>query len=98
MASSQTGMCSCLLLTPVQSSCSTFSIDSQARCQTDRFVFPPIFSHTVYIAAVARTPLGSFNGSLASLSATDLGIHAVKGKRRTTGFLSLFIFSENTRS
>ncbi|KAK3823145.1 MAG: Thiolase, N-terminal domain-containing protein [Benniella sp.] len=36
-------------------------------------------SQTVYIAAVARTPLGSFNGSLASLSAIDLGTHAVKG-------------------
>jgi acetyl-CoA C-acetyltransferase len=34
----------------------------------------------VYIVAVARTPLGSFNGSLASFSATELGSLAVKGK------------------
>ncbi|KAF8978873.1 erg10, acetyl-CoA C-acetyltransferase [Entomortierella lignicola] len=36
-------------------------------------------SNSVYIAAVARTPIGSFNGSLASFSATDLGVIAVKG-------------------
>ncbi|ORZ27255.1 Thiolase, N-terminal domain-domain-containing protein [Lobosporangium transversale] len=35
--------------------------------------------NTVYIAAVARTPIGSFNGSLASLSAVELGSIAVKG-------------------
>ncbi|KAG0311805.1 erg10, acetyl-CoA C-acetyltransferase [Dissophora globulifera] len=35
--------------------------------------------NTVYIAAVARTPIGSFNGSLASLSAIELGSIAVKG-------------------
>jgi acetyl-CoA C-acetyltransferase len=33
----------------------------------------------VYIAAVARTPIGAFQGSLSSLSAVDLGVHAVKG-------------------
>ena len=33
----------------------------------------------VYIAAVARTPIGSFQGSLSSLTAIDLGVHAVKG-------------------
>ncbi|KAK1764895.1 putative acetyl acetyltransferase [Phialemonium atrogriseum] len=32
----------------------------------------------VYIAAVARTPVGSFLGSLSSLSATQLGSHAIK--------------------
>ncbi|KAI7863828.1 Thiolase, N-terminal domain-containing protein [Spinellus fusiger] len=32
----------------------------------------------VYIASVSRTPIGGFNGSLASLSAIDLGSHAVK--------------------
>ncbi|KAF8933430.1 Thiolase, N-terminal domain-containing protein [Dissophora ornata] len=36
-------------------------------------------NNTVYIAAVARTPIGSFNGSLASFSATELGSLAVKG-------------------
>ncbi|KAF9571415.1 erg10, acetyl-CoA C-acetyltransferase [Mortierella alpina] len=36
-------------------------------------------TNSVYIAAVARTPLGSFNGSLASFSATELGALAVKG-------------------
>jgi len=33
----------------------------------------------VYIAAVARTPIGSFQGALSSLSAVDLGVHTVKG-------------------
>ncbi|KLU88723.1 acetyl-CoA acetyltransferase [Magnaporthiopsis poae ATCC 64411] len=32
----------------------------------------------VYIAAVARTPVGSFLGSLSSLSAIQLGSHAIK--------------------
>jgi acetyl-CoA acetyltransferase len=35
----------------------------------------------VYIAAVARTPLGGFNGSLASLSAVKLGSIAVEGNQ-----------------
>ncbi|KAF9949640.1 erg10, acetyl-CoA C-acetyltransferase, partial [Modicella reniformis] len=34
--------------------------------------------NTVYIAAVARTPIGSFNGSLASFSAIELGSLVVK--------------------
>ncbi|KAI5798989.1 Thiolase, N-terminal domain-containing protein [Geopyxis carbonaria] len=32
----------------------------------------------VYIVAAVRTPIGSFQGSLASLSATQLGAHAIK--------------------
>ncbi|KAF9311296.1 erg10, acetyl-CoA C-acetyltransferase, partial [Podila horticola] len=36
-------------------------------------------TNTVYIAAVARTPIGSFNGSLAPFSATELGSLAIKG-------------------
>ena len=32
----------------------------------------------VYIVAAARTPIGSFQGSLSSLSYVDLGVHAVK--------------------
>lgn len=32
----------------------------------------------VYIASVARTPVGSFLGSLSSLTATQLGSHAIK--------------------
>jgi acetyl-CoA C-acetyltransferase len=35
-------------------------------------------SGPVYIAAVARTPIGGFQGSLSSLTAIDLGAHAVK--------------------
>lgn len=35
-------------------------------------------SENVYIVAAARTPIGSFQGSLASLSYVDLGSHAVK--------------------
>lgn len=34
----------------------------------------------VYISAVVRTPMGGFNGSLASLPATKLGSIAIKGK------------------
>lgn len=33
----------------------------------------------VYIVATSRTPIGSFQGSLASLTFPDLGAHAVKG-------------------
>ncbi|KAF3406417.1 Acetyl-CoA acetyltransferase IA [Talaromyces pinophilus] len=33
----------------------------------------------VYIVSAARTPVGSFLGSLSSLSATQLGSHAIKG-------------------
>ncbi|ODV87157.1 hypothetical protein CANARDRAFT_5712 [[Candida] arabinofermentans NRRL YB-2248] len=33
---------------------------------------------SVYIVSVARTPIGSFQGKLASLSYVDLGAHAVK--------------------
>jgi hypothetical protein len=51
--------------------------------QLDAFLLP---SHSflfkmseVYIAAVARTPIGAFQGSLSSLTAVDLGVHAVKG-------------------
>ncbi|KAF9150214.1 erg10, acetyl-CoA C-acetyltransferase [Linnemannia schmuckeri] len=36
-------------------------------------------TNTVYIAAIARTPIGSFNGSLASFTAVQLGSLAVKG-------------------
>ncbi|AET40446.1 acetyl-CoA C-acetyltransferase Ecym_6042 [Eremothecium cymbalariae DBVPG len=35
-------------------------------------------SDKVYIVAAARTPIGSFQGALASQSAVDLGSHAVK--------------------
>lgn len=38
------------------------------------------FSIDVYIAAAVRTPLGGFNGSLASLPATKLGSIAIDGK------------------
>ena len=33
---------------------------------------------SVYIVATARTPIGSFQGSLASFTYSDLGAHAVK--------------------
>jgi acetyl-CoA C-acetyltransferase len=33
----------------------------------------------VYIVASARTPIGGFNGSLALLTAPQLGSHAIKG-------------------
>ncbi|KAF8952354.1 erg10, acetyl-CoA C-acetyltransferase [Podila verticillata] len=41
-------------------------------------------TNTVYIAAVARTPIGSFNGSLAPFSATELGSLAIKGALKKT--------------
>ena len=43
--------------------------------------YTPIVRMTeeVYIVAVARTPIGAFQGSLSSLSAVDLGVHAVEG-------------------
>jgi acetyl-CoA C-acetyltransferase len=39
-----------------------------------------VFDLEVYIAAAVRTPLGGFNGSLASLAATKLGSIAIEGK------------------
>ena len=39
----------------------------------------------VYIMAAVRTPIGSFGGSLAALSATDLGASAIKGAIEKTG-------------
>lgn len=36
-------------------------------------------SDTVYIVSAARTPIGSFQGALASKTAVDLGVIAVKG-------------------
>ncbi|MCJ8346360.1 acetyl-CoA C-acyltransferase, partial [bacterium] len=36
-------------------------------------------SKRVFIASAARTAIGSFNGSIAGVSAVDLGIAAVKG-------------------
>lgn len=40
---------------------------------------------TVYIVSVARTPIGAFNGSLASMSATQLGAIAIKGALEKAG-------------
>mgnify|MGYP001164268880 CR=1 FL=1 len=34
-------------------------------------------SENVYLVGAARTPIGSFQGSLASLTAPELGAHAV---------------------
>ena len=39
----------------------------------------------VYIMAAVRTPIGSFGGSLAALSAIDLGAAAIKGALQKTG-------------
>jgi acetyl-CoA C-acetyltransferase len=39
----------------------------------------------VYIMAAVRTPIGSFGGSLASLSAIDLGAAAIKGALEKSG-------------
>jgi acetyl-CoA C-acetyltransferase len=40
---------------------------------------------TVYIVAAARTPIGSFGGSLAAVSATQLGAAAIKGALAKAG-------------
>jgi acetyl-CoA C-acetyltransferase len=39
----------------------------------------------VYILSAVRTPIGSFGGSLSSLTATALGSIAVKGALEKTG-------------
>jgi acetyl-CoA C-acetyltransferase len=39
----------------------------------------------VYIISAVRTPIGSFGGSLASLSATQLGAVAIKGALAKAG-------------
>ncbi len=39
----------------------------------------------IVIVAAKRTPFGGFNGSLASLSATDLGVHAAKAALEAGG-------------
>lgn len=40
---------------------------------------------TVYIVSAVRTPMGSFNGSLSSISATKLGATAIKGALEKAG-------------
>lgn len=39
----------------------------------------------VYIISAVRTPIGSFGGSLSSLTATELGSAAIKGAMKTAG-------------
>jgi acetyl-CoA C-acetyltransferase len=39
----------------------------------------PTYMKEVFIVSAVRTPIGSFNGSLSSLSATQLGAAAIKG-------------------
>lgn len=43
-------------------------------------------SDAVYVAAAARTPIGSFQGSLASLTASELGAHAIRAALAQQGF------------
>ena len=42
-------------------------------------------SKTIFIAGVARTPLGSLNGTLASLTAPQLGAIAIKAALERAG-------------
>ena len=35
-------------------------------------------THNIYLAGAARTPVGSFQGQLASFSAPQLGAHAIE--------------------
>ena len=46
---------------------------------------------SVYIVSAVRTPLGSFGGSLSSLTATQLGSNAIKGAIDKTGIENLAI-------
>lgn len=39
----------------------------------------------VFIVAVARTPIGSFNGALAGVPATQLGAHVIKAALERAG-------------
>ncbi len=39
----------------------------------------------VYIVSAVRTPIGSFGGSLSSLTATQLGAKAIKGAIEKAG-------------
>jgi acetyl-CoA C-acetyltransferase len=41
--------------------------------------------HEVYVISAVRTPIGSFGGSLAALSATQLGATAIKGALQKAG-------------
>ena len=43
-------------------------------------------NHRAVICGVARTPIGRFMGSLASLSAVDMGVAAVKELCQRVGF------------
>lgn len=45
----------------------------------------PLADTAVYIVGVARTPLGSFQGGLSSLSATDLGGIAIRAALERAG-------------
>ncbi|KAG0173447.1 erg10, acetyl-CoA C-acetyltransferase [Apophysomyces sp. BC1034] len=47
-------------------------------CENNFLISHGLFSLDVYISAVSRTPLGGFNGSLASLPATKLGSIAIE--------------------
>lgn len=42
-------------------------------------------SKSVYVVSAVRTPMGSFLGSLASVSATDLGAAAIRGALESSG-------------
>lgn len=44
-----------------------------------------VFLNDVVIASAVRTPMGSFRGSLASVSATELGAVAVKAAIERAG-------------
>jgi len=45
----------------------------------------PTTTNTVYICAAVRTPIGSFGGVFASLSATELGATAIRGALEKAG-------------
>ena len=42
-------------------------------------------SESIYILGAARTPIGSFQGSLAKQSAPALGAHAIQGALTNAG-------------
>ena len=53
--------------------------------QTSRIMAPASSVQDAYILSAARTPIGSFNGALKKLSATELGITAVKAAIERAG-------------
>jgi acetyl-CoA C-acetyltransferase len=62
-----------------------FEFAGQSGKFAERKIHLYYMSNTVYIVGIARTPVGSFGGSLASVSATQLGATAIKAALERSG-------------